>query len=161
MEGENPTRRYKWFRPRQAAWGYCPVQATPTNWGTVALYNNSPGTEYLVLRLFYTVDSGNQSIMVSRRQSRVGTVLLNSVFPLLPDGAAAPGQLIVSDEAQITSGIIFDHSLQFVTTGAMLPMLICPPGWAIVFQQLSQTVPANLGVLFEHIEPEELDFMDW
>src|SRR5215470_9005811 len=56
-EGLNPTRRYKWFRPRQANRGYTPL-VTPTNHLTAYLYNQGTGAQVLVVRQVYWTLTG-------------------------------------------------------------------------------------------------------
>lgn len=158
MEGENPTRRYKWFRPRQAAWAYTPTQSAPVNFGAIALYNNSSGVHLLVVRNFYNNLDSTSAYNVFRRQSNAGTVLPNAIFRLIPGEAAPPGQLIFSDEALVTTGIIADTNVTSIPWGSVAPMMILPPGWAIVMQARTQAQGVGFGYLYEFLEPDELDY---
>lgn len=163
-EGENPTRRYKWFRPRQAARGSITL-GNVTNYSTVALFNSSSGAHYLVIRDYETIfaDPGGLT-SIGYVQGQLGTAG-GVKTPLVPGEAVPPGILTSLDSATL---LTLDWPLPWMG-GAMnnssawwphnFPFAVLPPGWSFVLQDNAVgSGLAQLNVMWEAILADELDF---
>jgi hypothetical protein len=157
MEGENPTRRYRSFRPRQASRAVGSTAAT--NWATVRLYNNSTGSHYLVVR-DWTFWTGSTSIAFASGQGSIGTVPTTGITPLVAGTAAIPGQILVNDDAtQINSDWATNDAGGQVSWMHDYPFAILPPNWWLAAQGRIQGSAINVAFLWEAILADELDYM--
>ncbi|HEY2108236.1 MAG TPA: hypothetical protein VGH29_20725 [Candidatus Binataceae bacterium] len=158
-EFENPTRRYKWFRPRQAARGYGFIGATNTP--IVSLFNDSTGPELLVVRALRVVSStGALSTSDFAQQGELGTEYGQPVLPLVPSMAAPPGTIYVADVTSVPqiNGYNFTGPQSIdVFWEQDFPLAVIEPGWSY---GLIGSIGKNLQVSFvwEHIFADELDF---
>jgi uncharacterized protein affecting Mg2+/Co2+ transport len=158
MEGENPTRRYRSFRPRQAMRGTASTAAA--NWATVRLYNNSRGAHYLVVRdwIYWT---GSGSVFFAYGQGVLGTVVTGGISPILAGEAANPGQLFTNDDAtQITGDWGTNNALNQTGWGHDFPFAILPPNWWLAMQGRVQGASINTDFFWEAINADELDYME-
>ena len=159
MEGENPTRRYKWFRPRQAAAGTATVAAT--NYATGLLYNAGRGAFLLALRDFLITPSAANNFSVGAIQG-------------LPTGAGAgTQQQLVATEA-LSAGLVYsvDSATFYSPYGHYpyapvagygwpheFPVMVVPPGWCAFIQAAVKALTVNFDFTWEAIGPDELDWM--
>ena len=160
MEGENPTRRYKWFRPRQAMEGALAPQATATNFATVSLYNDSRVSHYLVVRSLGLQLNGNFPTKIMH-QGTLGSHL-GTEAPLIPAEARLPGLIYYGDQAAAEPGAQIYEFQSNSRDYTILPFAVIPPGWSWGFQ--TNTVAGTLAyfnLLWEAIFADELDFLDW
>ena len=163
FEGENPTRRYKWFRPRQAMRGY--ITVSPNNDGTLSLFNNSSGTHLLVVRALsmgWIGGTNGLNVGTFYNQGALGTVG-GVVQPLLPSGAALPGLLYSLDDT--TNRVArWDYLNQPGLTETLgwwqhdFPFAILEPGWALCAHFVAGT-KLTFSAMWEAIYPEELDWL--
>lgn len=158
MEGVNPTRRYKWFRPRQAVRAHF-LTVTPANWATLALFNNSTGSQLLVVRDYGIDPFSTAAGVIFFQQGKFGTLQAGDVTPIVPSGGALPGQFYYDDEATARStaqiGAVSGTPQQWVHD---FPFWIIEPNWSLVFQ--SNTIGQAVGVFvgYEAIFADELDY---
>jgi hypothetical protein len=157
-EGDNPTRRYKWFRPRQAAWGFAQISA-PTNFGTVSLYNNSGGAQYLVLRDWRAINISNNRVSMFYAVGAQGSSFMSGQS-FMPDQPQLPGVCYDLDAGSATSTAFkFDQNVQQAWWPHDFPLAILPPGWSICFQNQSNATFMGGSFMWEAIFADELDFM--
>ncbi|SRR6266446_2939105 len=159
MEGENPTRRYKWFRPRQAARGYgAPTQASP-NTQSVSLYNNARVTHALVVRAIATASSAIAMVTESR-QGVLGTLAMGAVA-IFAGEAALPGQVFTnSGEGQLSPDFLVPNNGD-QSWNHDFPFSILPPGWSLRVQPSGGSGDIQVSFLWEALTIDELDFLDW
>lgn len=168
MEGENPTRRYRWFRPRQAVRGYG-ESTTQLHYTTMSLYNDSTAAELLVVR-HYTV----QGVQDSQFQIGVVQGALGS-----PAGGqtGAPGPFVGNylNQTGKRAGVINflddplarDGDFFTVVDGPNLftsrwdhdfPFAVLLPHESLFFQNATPGNEIQLALVWESIFPDELDF---
>lgn len=159
FEAENPTRRYKHFRPRQAARGGV-GEVTPTNYATFALFNNSTASQLLIVRgVSYAIGSRPpQWGMIEERLT--GTPGQTGNY--FPSMGALPGLVDYSDQPAILPGDFVDGYSG--ATNASLPPLPFPlaviePGWSFFIQGMITGGGSSAGFIWEAIFPEELDYV--
>jgi hypothetical protein len=159
MEGQNPTRRYKWFRPRQAARGT--ENAGATNYATVRLYNDSTGPVILVVReVVWLTGAGTLSIAMG--QGSIGVAgAFGSIQNLIPGTARIPGKLLVNDDAALqVPDYVFSTGAPYASWLHDFPFTVIPPNWHLAMQNRSQGVSCLVGVMWEAILADQLDFME-
>lgn len=156
-EGLNPTRRYKWFRPRQAAFITGSISGAANN-SDVILYNNSRGPQTLVLRDLRVISGAGSEVFLSMQHGTVGTLLSTAVPKTMwPDQATPPGQIYTLDDATDLSS---NFGLGCPNAGVPMwqhdfPFGIIPPNWSLIFQQSSAL---GLSILYEAVFSDELDY---
>jgi hypothetical protein len=158
MEGENPTRRYKWFRPRQAANGYAPLVA-PTNYGTAGLFNNSTGAQYLAVRAFHCGGSTGAQLWSWLPGLPSGATVQTTSQPALANVARLPGQIWTLDAATLLGDPFADYSADTDFGWRHdFPFVIIPPNYSLVYQQQATGNMVTFTITWEAIEADELDF---
>jgi hypothetical protein len=158
-EGENPTRRYKWFRPRQAARGYADSGVT-ANFGTVSLFNDSLGSHYLVVRSFFAGHNSGDNAVLSVSQGVLGTVVAGATQSIVAGDAKLPGALyIATPAAALSAPLISSNSSQDPSLYAGFPLVVLLPGWSLVEQPANGAARMDGFFLWEAIFADELDFM--
>jgi hypothetical protein len=158
-EGENPTRRYKSFRPRQAARGYFNA-AVPTNWGTVYLYNDSTAAQLIVVRGCWAGFVTGNPALGYQVQGKTGTLIANATHPIVAGGAKLPGSFYSDDlAAQFTDSPIFviNGITPVFTRQDIITVLL--PGWSFAMQSTGTATSVEAFLLWEAIFADELDFM--
>ena len=161
MEGENPTRRYKWFRPRQAVTGSFSTP-TPTNWATIWLYNDSTAGQVMVIRNVTINPNLNAGLQYFERKGKSGILQAGGLHNYIQETAKLAGVFYYSDEAtQFTDDILGASIASPVTWNHEFPFRILQPGWSLVAQALSSGANCGLIATWESIEADELDFIDW
>lgn len=158
MEGENPTRKYKWFRPRQAVRGSIPL-VNSVNFATAGLYNDSNGAQYLAVRL--PVVAGNHPVLASYQKGLLaGATLVTNVTPLIPESAKLPGQLFSVDFATLFTNTDWDvNQNDNILYLWPFPFAVLPPNYSLVLQ--NQTASGQITAamfVWEAIYPDELDY---
>ncbi len=158
MEGDPGTRRYKWFRPRQAARGGI-VSHTPTNFGTVSLYNPSTGPHVLVVRTWRHQAAANITYVWGYNNGRLSGTAGN-VAPLFPGDAKPQGLVDYQDAAATITG---DFEEKSVASGLLFwphnfPFACIPPGWCLFVQGQSSASPIDCSFEWEAVEIDELEF---
>ena len=156
MEGENPTRRYKFFRPRQAARGYISVSGGSA-FPSVYLFNPT-STHYLVVRDFQPVVGSGSLLYIASVRGKTGTQG-GTIHAFVGDTTTPAGQLW-SDNAATA---LTPDNLQRDTGNSSMwshdfPIGIVGPGWSMVFQQAVSTTTLELALIWEAILPDELDW---
>lgn len=161
-EGDQGTRRYKWFRPRQAARGQGFISG-PTNYGTVALWNSSTAAQIMVVRALRVLTSSQDTPSVCYLQGSIGGTA-GVVQPLVPGDAAPPGKITSLDDAtQITP----DWWFSLPSSGDdwwphNFPFAILLPNWSLVVQANSKAENCRVSFLWESITEDQLDyFWEW
>lgn len=159
FEAENPTRRYKHFRPRQAARGGVGA-VTPTNYATFALFNNSTASQLLIVRaVSYGINSApvQWGMIEARLTGTPGQT--GNYFPSMGE---LPGLVDFSDQPAILPGDYVDgYSLETSVSLAPFPfpLAVIEPGWSFFIQATSMGNPSAAGFIWEAIFPEELDYV--
>lgn len=160
MEGENPTRRYRSFRPRQAARGVITLTG-PTNNATLSLYNNSSGVHVLVVRAFMVSSTVAHLVLVARQQGAQGASGGTIVPGVTGDGARA-GLLYSLDTATaITPDYLVPSQFNWPAFGLEFPFEVLQPGWSLTFQDTTAAETMRLAVIWEAVQADQLDFLDW
>jgi hypothetical protein len=132
---------------------------TPTNNATVALYNNSAGPQYLVVRSMSLVAAANQQGRFAFTQGQTWTVS-GSQIPIIPTEAALPGTIGSVDTATNFGQFFpFTAASGYWTIQQDIPFCILPPGWALIIQLVTAAQSLNAGIVWETIFAEELDFL--
>lgn len=152
-------RRYKWFRPRQAALGF----ANPSGTGPLAaaLYNNSTGAQLIVIRSVQWGEGGGFAggFAMQLIHGTNGT-LVGPGVPFITGDNIPAGRIYANNgPVTITPQMSWSaFSSGIVTT---LPIAILQPGWSAVFSDINSSgaVSADVGFLWEAIEPDELDYL--
>src|SRR5215472_7552794 len=108
----NPARKYKDFRPRQAARG-SKTTAVPTNRATISLYNNSTGTFVLAVRDFVIGGTAADTIAISYQGGQIGSSQ-GLVASFLPTDAIQPGLIASIDTLTVYAA---DYTVPLNTTG--------------------------------------------
>jgi hypothetical protein len=163
FEYENPTRRYKWFRPRQAARGYL-LDTSGISHPTGGLYNNSTGAHVLIVRelISTALPSVTGNVGWAYVQGMPGTVG-GTVTPLIPMQGALPGQLWSADLAFYYTPDFLPPAVagsgNFSYWGHEFPLAVLPPGWSIALAGALASGDVVLSVMWEAIYPEELDYL--
>ena len=158
MEFENPTRRYKWFRPRQAARGEIGISAV--NYATAQLYNDSSGPSILVVRDLRVIDeSGNSRQQLYYSQTKL-SINNGTKTPLMPGEAAPAGLLGTQDlPALATFDFMFADGTDVGSWIHDFPLAIIPPGWALNAQIGTLAHLLYISVVWEVVSIDELDFI--
>ncbi len=163
MEGENPTRRYKWFRPRQAARFWNPHENVASAYTTLYLYNNSTGPHVLVVRDIYPFSSNDNVCYFAYERGFSGSVT-GTIVSLYPGEALPPGQLYYEDRA---SAISPDYQFPLTITGNPNPQLnwnhnfpfaVIPPGWSLVLQNGGTADGLGVAGFYEYVTIDQIDF---
>lgn len=157
VAGLNPTRRYKWSRPRQTHRAYG-QQTNNTNKGTISLYNDSTGPQILVVRLLSVVTSAGETGL-SSRTGTLGTLYGHGQPITIGDGRG-PGAVYTIDSATT-----FASDFSYITSGnagllePMFPIAVLPPNAALVVQNTQSASNINVSFIYEAIAIEELDYI--
>jgi hypothetical protein len=154
----NPARKYKHFRPRQAARGGKNL-ASVTNLATVALFNNSTGPQVLVVRDILIVGTANDMIATAYVPGQVGASP-GLVQPLLPTDAL-PAGLVTS--ADTVTSYPADYLLPLSSTADFewwhdYPFAVVTPGWSFVLQERTSAKAMTVSLLWEAIAIDQLDY---
>ena len=157
-EGLNPTRRYTWFRPRQAARGL-KVTGTPVNRATVSIFNSSTGPQYLIVRDIRIAGTASDSIQASFQNGQIGTSQ-GLVAPMVSGDAAPMGLIASIDTATAFAG---DNSLDLGTQGTFTwyhdyPFAVIQPGVSLVLQDPTVAHGITVSAIWEAILSDQLDF---
>lgn len=160
-EGElhNPKRPYLGFHPRQSYRGAITI-TTPTNSGTVALYNTSSASQILVVRDFLVVTTVAHLVAVALVSGTLGTSG-GAIATVYAGGAAGPGQLQSLDTATlITADYYVPAQSNWPQMNHDFPFQFLPPGWSLQFQDTTAAETLRLAISWEAVTPDEIDFMD-
>jgi len=158
MEYENPTRRYKWFRPRQAQYGSI-QPGTHVNYGQGSLYNDSTGPQLLVVRAINMLSSQGANMFLQAYQGKSGAPG-GTVSPFVAGEARLAGALFSLDNA---SGLFAVFGMSSPTGSfpfnGSLPVMVLPPGWSLLAQSSGLADVCTFSFLWEAISIDELDFL--
>jgi hypothetical protein len=154
----NPTRRYKNFRPRQALLG-SRTTGTPVNLATVALFNNTLGPHWLVVRDATIVGQASALVNLSYRQGQIWTTsgIVSNMCNL---DAQLPGTMGSIDTATVYTAMYavgLPNGLYFWQHE--LPLAVVAPGWSLVIQEEVAAQGMTASLVWEAIFPEELDWL--
>jgi len=161
MDGDPGTRRYKWFRPRQAVRGSTQDQ-TANNYWTGALYNNSTGPSVLVVRDLRWFPLNHNIFYLTYYQGRLAGTNLPAQ-PYFPGDATPAGLVDWSDQGSTLGA--YDYS--FVQPSGRwvawwphdFPIAIVPPGWSFVGQSQAKGEDGTLSLVWEVVSIDELEYM--
>jgi hypothetical protein len=157
-EFDNPARRYKWFRPRQANRGVISL-AGPTNSATLSLFNNSTGAHLLVVRAWSVAPTTAMQVLIASQRGPQGSAG-GVVTPIVAGEAAQAGALYSLDTATaLTPDWIAPVQTNWATWAQDFPFAIVMPGWSLSFQDSTAAETMYLAIFWEAILPDELDFM--
>jgi hypothetical protein len=172
FEYENPTRRYKWFRPRQA----CRALAGGTEGDTdnaYGLLNNSTGAQLIVVRgIEVQVYANGFSIwqlgVIQGTLGSQGNGLAPQISPLVTGQSGYPGSLwsATAATAPATDYMLRQDAVFGVTQSYSsaywpydFPAAVLQPGWSVfVYDENAQQVNQMVAFLYEWLYPDELDF---
>lgn len=161
-EGDQGTRRYKWFRPREAVRGFG-NQSSNTNNANVSLYNNSTGAQLLVVRGYRVSASAALSVDSAMVQGNPGGTLGNRQ-ELMPNQATNPGVILINDFSAALTGTwrVIVPSGDDTYWPHNFPFALIPPGWALQFQGIGTGTSMRVDFLWEAITIDQLDyFWEW
>lgn len=156
----NPARRYKWFRPRQAARGGIAYNAgAASKFTTGALFNSSTGRALLVVRNWHVYQSGVNGSHFGYYNGRLtGTNYpAQSFFP----GDSAPAGLVDgSQQAAALALTEYQIGGNDVTNSwpSTLPFAVLAPGWSLVCQAVNSNSAMLVSFLWEEVAIDELDY---
>ena len=164
IEGLNPTRRYRWFRPRQAARGAVNFTSGVGAYNDVGLQNNSTAAKILVVREFFILSAAVGSgaggwFMTQRSIGQNGSSYVENYFR---QGATLPGIMVSNSDVTQQFPNVYQNQLglgQNLTWVHDFPFAIIEPGWSLVWQSAAQNVGATLSMIWEVVDPDELDYM--
>jgi hypothetical protein len=160
MEGENPTRRYKSFRPYQAARGGITATQTSTNYATLSLFNDSRVAQLLVLRSAGLAWS-NGAITRGYNQGALGTHV-GTEFPFIADRGQPPGQIYYQDAAAVLPRMIPWTPGASTADYGPIPIAILGPGWSFVLQINALAASITYAdLMWEAVALDELEWVDW
>jgi hypothetical protein len=154
----NPARRYKAFRPRQAVIGSRNT-GTPTNLATVALFNNTSGPYWLVVRDATISGTASALVHAGYVQGQVWTasgVIQNMIIT----DAQLPGTIGSVDTATVFASaylLTLPNGLWFWQHE--MPWAVIAPGFSWVVQAVVVAQGIQASFIWEAIFPEELDFL--
>ena len=145
------------FRVLAAARGGV-APTTPTNFGTVSLFNNNPASYFLILRAWQWGAVASASWGVGYTQSRL-TGTPGVVTPLVAGEATPPGLVDYSDQAAAlavdwTSPALPSSFSALWTLDIAFAAL--RPGWSIYFTQLTTAKVTGAGFIWEFRAPDDL-----
>ena len=160
MEGDTGTRRYKWFRPRQAARGGVPTTtASSAHFATIGLFNSSTGPTVLVVRDWSAwLPSSTIVVLTGYNQGR----LSGTNYPasrLFPGDPSPAGLLDYSNQAgKLAGDYTLEASLNWIMWTHDFPIAVVPPGWTLFFQHQSAANPLAVSLLWEEVSIDELEY---
>ena len=159
-EGDPGTRRYKWFRPRQAARGGVPATTAGSGkFATISLYNSSTGPRVLVIRDWSISSTVGHVHGAGYNQGRLsGTA--GVVTPFFP-GDRAPAGLV--DYQAANAALTPDYYVENLSGSSMqwfhdFPFAIVPPGWAFYIQCVTANTNIDGGFIWEEVSIDELEY---
>jgi len=160
FEGDNPTRRYKWFRPRQAAIGSTIITGGASYRGS-ELYNGS-STYYLVVRdaLVWCGIGGIQAAFATGPQTDASGTAYQG--PIVSDAAVIAGTLYAGSVAagRLSPALFYYTQSLFEWTSHDFPLAVIGPNSSLVFQGAYGNSTAEIDhIMWEAIYPDELDYM--
>ena len=156
-EGYNPTRPYNSdVRPRQGYRGH--ITITPTNNATLSLYNNSGGAHALVVRAYTIFTTAAHVVLIATQQGKQGAGG-GTISPFVPGEASGPGQLFSLDTATaLTPDFFLPGVIGTPNFGLDFPFGALLPGWSLSFQDTTAAEVMRLGLIWEAIFADELDY---
>lgn len=133
----------------------------PTNFATVALFNNTVGAHNLVVRNWMADGTGTtQTGRIALLNSRIAFTSHGNVVPMLPTEAPQAGVIDQLDSAAITL-TTYHWPFQFGNTSLSpnieIPFCAIPPGWSLIFQLLGTGTTLRVGIQWEAVEPDQMD----
>lgn len=152
----NQQRQYVDFRLRQAARGGVP-NTTPTNFGTISLFNNSNQFILVVRSWQFGAAAASSFWGFGHTESRL-TGTPGTVNPVFPQTQTPPGLVDYSDQAvklavDLTSG---DSGLWNFAASVEIPYAAIPPGWSFYMTQIVTAKVTVGGFLWDWCTPDEL-----
>jgi len=155
--------RYAHFDIRRAAFTGGSAQGGASSYAQFGLYNNTNGAEIIIIRRFDLTFGGSAQTQVLLLQ---GNLALTSVpvYPCyateaLPVGLATVGTTATQPN---TNGYnIRGNASWGFGWNNNFPFAAIPAGWSFVVQQNTADNAFFVGVLYEHILPEQLDELRW
>lgn len=161
-EGErhNPKRTYaNDLHPRQGARGAITI-TTPTNNGTLALFNNGAADDIIVVRDYVLITAVAHLVAVALVNGTLGTAG-GSIVRTYAGGATAAGQLQSLDTA---TALTADYYVPVVYNWAQwnhdFPFQVIAPGWSLQFQDTTAAETMRLAIFWEVVKLDQIDFMD-
>jgi hypothetical protein len=141
--------------PRRCARGTVP-EFTPTNLGTVALFNNSSGAE-LLLVLAVALESTAQPLYIGFTQQKLGTVQ-TTAGPLMSGEAMPPGQVTKLDTASALIGDVWTNSNIVLTStlNSPLPWAVLQPQWSFFIQDTGTGDPMGASFIWQAVHTDDL-----
>jgi hypothetical protein len=157
-EWENPERKYKWFRPRQAMRGQGNI--SPTNRATISLYNDTKGRNFLIVRDVRVQGLTTIRNQISYLNAQIGSTTGCAQQPLLPSAPALGGTVYAIDTSTVYPPDFLMTSLTGIdaTWPHDFPFAVLEPGWSLVVQSATTGGFMYVDFLWESIEPDQLDW---
>jgi hypothetical protein len=165
-EGINPSRRYKWFRPRQAVRGHSDFTSGVNRYNIQGVQNNSNGSHVLVVRdwiiMAAAVGGGAGGWYAS--QTSPGTSGSLSIQNYMATAGQLPGTMVAGDSATSNYPNVWLNQInpgQFLSWPHDWPFGVVEPGWCLLWVSAGQNISAGVSMIWEAIPIEELDYFEY
>ena len=154
----NPGRKYRSFRPRQAARGMKAL-STVTNFATFFLNNNTTGAQLLVVRDLTINGQAAGNVAASYVLGPLGTGP-GKVQQMVPSNPVQVGVLTSADQTTNYPG---DYLAALSSTGVWewehdFPFAVLEPNWTLVLMSLSLGQAASVAAVWETVYEDQLDY---
>jgi hypothetical protein len=125
---------------------------------TVALLNNSPAPDLLIVWQIYGTQSGN-ALQTAYQQGLAPLANPYPIQPIVPDEAVPPGVVTSGDFANpIVPDQVLDIGGLSIYWPATFPFAVLKPGWSLVVQGFGGGMPGlTCSFFWEAIHPELFD----
>ena len=155
---ENPGRKYKHFRPRQAVRAMKTL-ATPTNHATFSIFNDSTAPYVIALRDFTVFGTAGDLIASSFTAGQVGSSA-GLMAPLMSNEAQQNGRIASIDSATVYPG---DYAMALSAQGIWywthdFPFAVIGPGWSLILQNGTIAHTTTVSAVWESIQIDQLDY---
>ena len=161
-EGErhNPKREYSGhLHPRQGARGAITI-TTPTNNGTLALFNNGAADDIIVVRDFVVVTTVAHLVAIALVNATLGAAG-GTIVRTYAGGATAAGQLQSLDTpTTLSADYYIPVNYNWAQWNHDIPFQFMSPGWSLQFQDTTAAETTRLAILWEVVKLDQIDFMD-
>jgi len=159
-EGDPGTRRYKWFRPRQAHRGTTGQLGAVAAHGSLGeLYNSSSGPTVLVVRGLVIAATATTLVNCGNSAARLTT---NNVRSAAYFGSNPAGAGIVDGSSALPVITTFDFQFVAATTFtpvfADFPLAIVEPGWSFYVQDNTANQAFGASFIWEEVSIDELEY---
>jgi len=154
---ENPTRKYKYFRPRQAFRGT--ANLTPTNLPSFALYHTGLNATVLIVRYWELTLAAAATVLTAIQRGVYGNKVMTGVG-IVPETAAPAGNVNSLDTATAITGDASPAVVPPVYGWIQdYPFTVLQPGCSLIVQGQTVAQAARVTFFWEEILIDQLDFL--